>query len=327
MKHVLKSALGHIGARGALLAGRCFVLAYHRVLPAAELMPAEAGIAVSDIEFERQLEWLRRRFEIVPLAAMLEGAPADQSRRPRVALTFDDGWRDTYAVAGPIMKRHGITATVFLATGFVGTRRVFWWQQIAHLIGRADMGMVVEQIRDTAEAAGYGKLARALAAPMPEPMLFDTLKRHDGREIRAVLDALVPQDEERAARQVMTWEEVHDMSRDGHRFAPHTRNHDILTAVPGETALVEIEASYRDIADRGLNPLRVFAFPNGTSDEASRALVAKAGMDFAFGMARGSFRSAQNCRWQLPRVNVGHRNAPSLARFKYLFVRAGQRVW
>lgn len=77
------------------------VLMYHRindVLPAGELV-------VPTVKFRRQMEWLAGfRF-----------------RLRRVVITFDDGYRDNYQNAFPVLKRLKLTATIFLTTGYIGT--------------------------------------------------------------------------------------------------------------------------------------------------------------------------------------------------------------
>jgi len=90
--------------------GAC-VLTYHSVggLP--------AGIDAAT--FERHLEYLSERYDIVLLRDLREGQGRDRAR-PLVCLTFDDGYRDNVDVAVPLLERFGLRATFFLPTGFLG---------------------------------------------------------------------------------------------------------------------------------------------------------------------------------------------------------------
>ena len=56
-----------------------------------------------------------------------------------VALTFDDGYRDNLINAKPLLVEHEVPASIFLATGYIGKKREFWWDELARLtLGRRD---------------------------------------------------------------------------------------------------------------------------------------------------------------------------------------------
>lgn len=63
------------------------------------------------------MEFLSRRRNVVPLDELLGGADRG---RPRVAITFDDGFRSVLTNAVPILERFGFSATVFVPTGWIG---------------------------------------------------------------------------------------------------------------------------------------------------------------------------------------------------------------
>lgn len=101
---------------------RIVILAYHRV----DLKKAFPGVSIE--EFKRQIEFIRRNFKIISLKEVcdfLEGRTRLKSTA--FVITFDDGYRDNYLYAYPILKKFGIKATIFLPTDFIGTDRRFWW--------------------------------------------------------------------------------------------------------------------------------------------------------------------------------------------------------
>ncbi len=102
------------------------VLTYHSIASPA------SRFSVSPHAFERQMCWLKKHRTLVPLAdvvAHLDGAPLP---RNAVAVTFDDGYRDTLIHALPVLTRYGIPATLFLTTDltvtepFLGFTRPSW---------------------------------------------------------------------------------------------------------------------------------------------------------------------------------------------------------
>jgi len=135
----LRSASGSLRRRLDGVRGADALLMYHRVLPdAADASAIEPGMYVRASTFERHLEVVRSRWELATLSSIVR-SPRDD--RPRVALTFDDGWRDNLETAWPILQRHGATATIFLVTD--------WCEA-----GRNGEGMFMrpDEIRDLAEA-------------------------------------------------------------------------------------------------------------------------------------------------------------------------------
>jgi peptidoglycan/xylan/chitin deacetylase (PgdA/CDA1 family) len=90
------------------------ILVYHTISSPPEPLPGE--IDISPEAFVRQLDWLKRWRAVVPLNEMLT-----RTGRPRVAITFDDGFRDNLTVALPLLEKYSMPATVFVTAGFVDT--------------------------------------------------------------------------------------------------------------------------------------------------------------------------------------------------------------
>jgi peptidoglycan/xylan/chitin deacetylase (PgdA/CDA1 family) len=101
---------------------RATVLAYHAIgsCPRAE---DKHNLFVDEEAFARQMSFLGRRRRVVPLADIVDGRV--RGRKPVVAITFDDGYRNVLRTAGPILARHGFPATVFVPTDWRG--RVNGW--------------------------------------------------------------------------------------------------------------------------------------------------------------------------------------------------------
>lgn len=80
-----------------------------------------AFFTVRQESFETQLEYLRtHHFNVVTLSSLLEKIQQGQSLAHTVAITFDDGYKDNYEVAFPLLKKYQMPATIFLTAGFVG---------------------------------------------------------------------------------------------------------------------------------------------------------------------------------------------------------------
>lgn len=110
---------------------RCYppILGYHRVGSFKE----DHVPTVSAEAFKRQLEFLTR-YHVVSLDELVEKLErAEMPPRGSVALTFDDGYEETYHVAWPLLKRFRFPATLFVTPGEVGRPGFASWEQIKEL--------------------------------------------------------------------------------------------------------------------------------------------------------------------------------------------------
>lgn len=114
------------GLHRRMLDGRAAVVLYHRVTDDAAGNP----LACTPEAFERHCEFYRRHFRVVGLGELLERLRSGRDLGRCLAITFDDGYRDNYSVARPILERHGLPACFFVATGLVGSDHVPRWDSI-----------------------------------------------------------------------------------------------------------------------------------------------------------------------------------------------------
>lgn len=109
------------------------VLTYHRVND--EVYDAKVP-TVSVRQFEKQMKYLKKRgYQTITEKELLDYYSGSRVKLPKkpILITFDDGWRDNYENAYPILKKYGFTATIFLATGKVGEKEYLTWDMIKEM--------------------------------------------------------------------------------------------------------------------------------------------------------------------------------------------------
>ena len=174
---VLKSALGALDGAGFLnklvsrrLQSKAVVLMYHRVLRPEDMRSSlsQPGIIVSTITFEKHVRFLRENFKILSIEEFIDHIGKRKPFEDRSCLiTFDDGWRDNYSNAFPILRKYNVPAVIFLSTGFIGTGRSFWQERLGNIAARiekpadedtdavlADFPELSNELRRTLLAAG-----------------------------------------------------------------------------------------------------------------------------------------------------------------------------
>jgi peptidoglycan/xylan/chitin deacetylase (PgdA/CDA1 family) len=147
-KSLLHSTYAGLGRLTPGQRDRVVVLLYHRV---SDAFRDKVTIGVE--QFDQQMRWLADHCRLVSLDALIDGSlPADG---PLVAVTFDDGYRDNYENAAPVLIRHGVPATIFVSTDHVAENKPF--DHDLSKIGHGLPNMSWDQIRElSAEGIGFG---------------------------------------------------------------------------------------------------------------------------------------------------------------------------
>jgi peptidoglycan/xylan/chitin deacetylase (PgdA/CDA1 family) len=125
------------------------ILAYHNVIPDDAPVRGDSSLHLSRSQFSAQLDILQRTCDVVPLRDLLASPPRD-SRRPRVAITFDDAYRGAVTIGVAELARRGLPATIFVAPGFVGEIEGLWWDCLTAPDAKApavDRELALEELR------------------------------------------------------------------------------------------------------------------------------------------------------------------------------------
>lgn len=244
------------------------ILTYHRVLPSPDLghYPFDPGvISASPEQFDAQMRWLRETQVPVPLSdvALYLRGRADLPPRA-VVVTFDDGYFDNYEHAYPVLRRHGVPATMFLATDHIGNDRPFWFDVATYLAMRTDLpALRLDSERHI--VLGTSPAERRAAArklldhikTLPQPRVDELLAR-----LCDETGCSIPETE-RAQVRTMRWEDVRDMATGGIEFGSHSCRHAILAHLPPDELRRELADSKRRIEDETGTPCTSVAYPVG----------------------------------------------------------------
>jgi peptidoglycan/xylan/chitin deacetylase (PgdA/CDA1 family) len=129
LKHRLELALSSPAASRIAryrIQGKRLILAYHGIVPEGERPAGEEALFVHQSDFAEQLDVLAELADVAPLDRIDE--PGDG--RPRVAITFDDGYRGAVRLGVQELVKRGLPATFFVAPGHLNDH-VFWWDALA----------------------------------------------------------------------------------------------------------------------------------------------------------------------------------------------------
>jgi peptidoglycan/xylan/chitin deacetylase (PgdA/CDA1 family) len=298
--------LGFLAARR--LRRRAVVLTYHRVLPLAEIAqsPSHPGIIVSEETFRLQMRWLSREFRCLDLERFTDRLTGGGPFENRSCLvTFDDGWRDNYVHAYPVLRDCSMPATIFLAAGYIGSRRRFWQERLAELI---------RKVRRRGAASGELKelIGRCLDADEDDlreeiSRVTADLKRRPPEEIDRLAFRLSELAGESAGgddgdSHFLDWQQVRSMAGGGIAFGAHGMSHTILTRPEAEVER-ELTESKKLVEWETSRPVFAFCYPNGEYDSMIVRHVRESGFRVAFSTEPGYVSSGDDA-YAVRRINV-----------------------
>lgn len=271
---------------------RLSLVIFHRVLPQPDpLLPDELDAA----HFDRICAWLAHWFRVLPLDQAAQQLREGSLPARALAITFDDGYADNHDIALPILQRHGLCATFFIATDFIDGGCM--WNDIVIDAVRGVRGATVE--------------LGGLAEDLPESMQLGDLgdRQHAVTVLLDRLKYLPPKARQHAVhdlfrrcapgrglpRPMMTSSQVRALYSAGMQLGAHTCSHPILAGLDDASARHEIEQGKRALEAMIDTPIKLFAYPNGRPNKdytaATVDMVREAGFDAAVSTAWGAARS------------------------------------
>ncbi len=306
---------------GIIRAGRQFwsksltVLNYHRIDDPhqKDFDSFSPNVSASPEEFNRQMDYLARWFNVVSLQDVINWLDGRQTLPPYATLiTFDDGYLDNYINAYPILRQHNFPAVIYLTTGHIDTDTPFYWDIAAYCFfhTKADHVLFPNNTERLWKNSGErDKVSHNWIEFMKA--LPEIQKQNWVSNLPNQLNVSIPHDYFR--KLMMNWDQVREMHNNGIEFGGHTVNHPILTRIPPNQARIEIEGSKAEIEKQLGQPIYSFAYPNGKELDINTSienLTDQAGYRAAFTLLNGptSFQEVKQNPYAIRRIFIGHKH-------------------
>ncbi len=301
---------------------RGIILMYHRI---AGVDADPWYLRVRPEHFEAQMRLLRKRTQPMSLrslsAALQEGDVPDRA----VIVSFDDGYANNLHLAKPVLERYEIPATVFVTTGYLGTQKEYWWDELEQALLRPGTLPQTLQLHlddgtqtwDLGSAAVYSR----------EEYRHDCAHTRDhSRRLQFYytlwerLRPLPQEPRERILAAIRSWAGMSFVLRESHRsltpeevrtlantglidIGAHTVSHALLSELPIEAQQCEIRESKQYLEKLLAGNVATFSYPFGRYTAETVSLVRNEGFVAACSVTHGVVEAGADCL-QLPRFSV-----------------------
>jgi peptidoglycan/xylan/chitin deacetylase (PgdA/CDA1 family) len=273
------------------------VLIFHRVHAEPDtLFPGEAHRR----SFDQQMRWIKDWFNVLPLTEAVECLRNGSLPARPAAITFDDGYADNRTVALPILQSHGLTATFFVASGFLDGGRM-WNDTVIEAVRRCS-GPLLDL---SSLGLGCHPLQTVEQRRTAIATLIPGLKYLEPAERQQQVDAIAEcAGVDLPNNLMMTAAQLHEIAEAGMTVGAHTVHHPILARLSDAEALAEMVEGKRQLERIVGASVRVFAYPNGKPGEdyahAHVRMARQAGFDAAVSTAWGVATAGCDV-YQIPR--------------------------
>ena len=254
---------------------KALIVTYHR------FVHTDDSRSISKAAFEEHLCYLNKHYSLVPLSQICDSLTGGKSLPPRAAvITIDDGFRDVYEIAFPLLRKYSVPATLFVITDFLDEKIWLWTDKLRYVTSEAPSGTATVTVNGRELAFELdGKSSRLNAATAINSVL-KTLptKSKDSAidEIASALDVVIPALPPSEYGPV-SWEQVVEMDKAGIEIGSHTVTHPILPNVDDDQLHWELSSSRDRLESVLQHPVKLFCYPNGSYDQRTRQAVADAG--------------------------------------------------
>jgi peptidoglycan/xylan/chitin deacetylase (PgdA/CDA1 family) len=280
------------------------VLMYHRVAT-PKFDPWR--LSVSSENFSSQLAWLKDNCQVINLEGLVGKPKTVINNKARVVITFDDGYSDNFEVAYPLLNKYKLPATIFISTGYIGRKGLYWWDDLVRVVletQEVPKNLILEDVQGkkyqfsleggkqfiASESVNYKSWMPWEPAPTTRHQLYYDLwklfRESDALNISKFQDQLYKwagvSAEGNKADWPMTVEQLKYIAGDDLvQIGGHTINHYSFKNISLEQQNIELEGA-KDQLEKWINAkINTFSYPFGDYTEESEGLVKNAGYKVA----------------------------------------------
>lgn len=239
------------------------ILNYHRVINLSNEFNLDKGvISATPKNFEKQIKYVSKKYNVISFDMLIDYIQ-NKTKLPKnpLIITFDDGYKDNYTNAYPILKKYNVLATFFLTIDFIEKKRLPWWDKLVYIINKTKISKL-----NLSNIGVYDLSSK-------EKKLESTIKinkkiKNNGLDkekiLKKISDILKVKLNKNLSKDLfLSWEDVKEMSKNDMSFGAHTLTHCSLAQVSLEKAKKEVTQSKLKIEKELNKKIEIFSYPYG----------------------------------------------------------------
>lgn len=244
--------------------------------------------------FENQIQFLNKHFSFTTPHDFFQGS---SKKGINLFITFDDGYKDNYDFAFPLLKKHDIPAAFFIVTSMPDTKNWLFHDKLRLLIQKGNIS---------------------------EHEAEEVLRKlNKGKQIEEKLIKKVENEWKKfeLPRLMMNWEEIIEIERSGFTIGSHTHMHKPLLFLDSDQREDELNASIEVLSNKLIKEITHFAYPNGLYDENCTKILKNSSLEFAYTTNQGINKQTDS-PFEIKRIGINASDSIGIILMKmYLSIR------
>ena len=322
-KRILASSFAYTQLFRYVFKRHITILSFHRVLPdhLRYSYDCPENIIIYESQFDRLMKFLAEHFDVVPVEALYK-TDRNFAGKPKVVLTFDDGWWDTAHCALPILQRYGVTASLFVNTGYVGTNKVFWWRMLEEVLAHERIpSEIIEHLKQDEVSASLvhriGNVVMGKERIRLLSQLVAHMKSYSPELIAELSEEITPFFKGTTFDKMMSWDDIQLWQSSGMglglQYSP-----DHLQSNLNSVNISQLRTALAERCEQAILP--------GVSHSQALTIcsdeIKKLGLKFSLSSQFGLVTSDKYMLNALPRVNVSAHSVPTPNLLLFKMIRA-----
>ena len=216
--------------------------------------------------FIKHMEFLAANYKVISLREFLIDYESGTLSPDTAVITFDDGFRNVYTRAFPVLQRLNLPATIFVTTGLIGTQNILWPDELFCLMQQVSNGSLELPELPLCESWNDAKSREPIYLRLLSLLkeLNVEQKKQTMASIRSQLEVDAVDDVSSTEFQACDWNQLREMKATGLiDVGAHTVNHEILSRLDDAALGFEIEDSCTTVLSQFDDICPVFAYSNG----------------------------------------------------------------
>lgn len=264
--------------------GRLVILNYHRISKKKDKdYISEFDIGVTRDKFEKQMRYLKRNFAVLSFSRAIEllKTESDWPKLP-VVISFDDGYRDFYLNAFPLLEKYNLPAIVFISTRSTDEGGTFWWDELRDLMKNNYLNELKLALENSLSPE-YDLNSKNFKDIQDKKVFLEKMisefKRLKGKyrdELLSKLKGLLKATEE-IKDNLLSWEEIKELRKAGIEFGSHTHSHYLLTLEEENIVEQELKLSKRKLEENLKEKIEFLSYPSGLYNSEVKKLAEQSG--------------------------------------------------
>ncbi len=281
---------------------KVIIIAYHRITSQKKnSIITNSEISTTAEKFQEQAKYLSENYDVISFRDLQDFTRGIKNPKKDCAIiTFDDGYKEHYSNAFPILKKHRLCATIFLATEYMEGKKAFWWERVAYSVAKTKKSHLKIKGLNSIKLSDKKKALKKILEKLKS--MQENKKIRLISEIESQLQAKAG-----SLKSIsLTWDQAREMCSSRIEIGSHTATHPILTKISLQEAKSDIIKSIKDIEKKtGTRPI-AFAYPNGMQKDMSKELdelLKKLGFAFSISSVYGTEKIRKNM-FRLKRIGI-----------------------